>query len=188
MDLPYEVYFKLLVPLTVEEILNFCQVNWFVQEDFWAEKARFTLGSDKYRLITGPSPVDRYLTLERIVADTTRISTDLFENQVEYVKAIWTPDLLYAIGSDIPQDILERLMEFLHDDYFVDQLQNIITNLGMDVAIPIINQGMVDLPQRLFAWLQTPDFDDNLSGWDEDEINEQRKDIARVLRARYGDR
>jgi hypothetical protein len=70
-QLPYELQFQYLFPLSYEQVINYCQTNSTVNQickdpEFWKNKAlnNFNISLD---LISAPNPSIQYAILENIM-------------------------------------------------------------------------------------------------------------------------
>lgn len=95
MELPAETIFQILLPLSWQDILKYCQTNVTASqvcqsEHFWNTKALQDYGTE-LSVITGDIPLQRYRTMQIIYESNTPVFDAIVLGQIPLLKA-WGAD------------------------------------------------------------------------------------------------
>jgi hypothetical protein len=128
MELPNETLFDILLPLPVEEILNYCKTNREAaqicrSETFWKRKAEMIYDAP-FKLIEGKTHSQRYQILEQIYTSENPVAEAIRLDQLDFLANL-SPNYLKDNYENYPDEISDALFKTL-DEGNIDTFRFVI--------------------------------------------------------------
>jgi hypothetical protein len=161
LSLPPELQFNILLDLSYEQIIQYCQTNTQAKricqsEYFWNLKALQEYGYN-INLIAGPSPSARYFILSKILSSEYPFASAIIEGQLAMIELLWPYQNASELYNELISDdeLLNLIIKALKrneydvlgtlDDILNEKYNTTFSNMVMIIYYEAVVEGHIDI-------------------------------------------